>query len=208
MKKLFVFLTLIILIVGGVFGHSYIKNMKEKARIEEIKKGWYVEIIHDDPINVRNLPKTSGKELGKVNKGEVYKVLDINMDHSTYYWYKIEFGNDTGWIASVRKKPWVNDVNNPTDIAVPDIKYHEDVYYVVSIDDINYKHLEIVEDTDDYEIAHVVYHEVVKNELIDQYWIQYTITDGAGKSSSKLQKIEFEERPDESQVTDFKEYKR
>ena len=39
-----------------------------------------------------------------------------------------------------------------------------------------------------------------------QYMLEFV--DGAGKSSSKLQKIEFEERPDESRVTDFALFKR
>lgn len=207
MKKAVVCILLICLIVGGIGGYFYFKEIKEKKRIEEIKKGWYVEIIYDTPINVRDLPSTKGKELGKVEKGEIYKVLDVNTDSSIYNWYKIEFEDTEGWIASGTKIHWVNDVNNPNDIAVPVIKYFEDVYNVVSIDDINYKHLEVVEDTDDYEITHVVYHEVVPSEHKDQYWILYTITDGAGKSSSKLQKIEFEERPDESKVTDFSEYR-
>ena len=160
MKKVGICLLLILLIAGGVGGYFYIKDMKEKERIEEIKKGWYVEITYDDPINVRTEPSTNGKELGKVEKGEVYKVLDVNMNSSAYYWYKIEYGDTVGWIASGKKIHWVKDVNNPNDIAVPVIKYYEDVYNVVSIDDINYKHLEIVEDTDDYNITHVVYHEV------------------------------------------------
>ena len=40
-------------------------------------------------------------------------------------------------------------------------------------------------------------------ELKDQYWIRYTITDASGKSSSKTQKIEFENRPASSEVKDF-----
>ncbi|MBE6156775.1 MAG: SH3 domain-containing protein [Firmicutes bacterium] len=207
MKKLFIFLLFVCLGAGGVFGYFYIKDLKEKERIEEIKKGWYVEIIHDDPINVRSIASTNGKELGKVYKGEIYKVLEINMESSAYYWYKIEFKDTEGWIASGRKIHWVNDINNPNDIATPIIKYHEEVYKVVGIDDINYKHLEIIEDTNDYEITHIIYHEVKKSQYIDQYWILYTITDGAGKSSSKLQKIEFEEEPDESEVVDFSEYR-
>jgi len=207
MKKLVVCLLFIFLVIGAISGYFYTKNLKEKQRIEEIKKGWYVEIIHNDPINVRNTPNTSGKEIGKVNKGEVYKVLDVDMKSVSYYWYKIEFEDTVGWIASGRKIHWVNDVNNPNDIATPIIKYYDDVYSVVSIKDINYKHLEIIEDTSDYEITHVVYHEVEKTKFIDQYWILYTITDGAGKSSSKLQKIEFEEEPDESEVIDFKKYR-
>jgi len=207
MKKASIVILLILIIVGGFGGYSFYKDLKEKQRIEEIKKGWYVEIIYEDPINVRNVPSTNGKELGKVNKGEIYKVLDINTESNIYNWYKIEYGDTEGWIASGTKIYWVNDVNNPNDIAAPIIKYHEDVYRVVSIDDINYEHLEIVEDTDDYEIKHTVYHEVKKSEFIDQYWILYTITDGTGKSSSKLQKIEFEEKNKEDRVVDFKKYR-
>jgi len=207
MKKFLIFLLIICLIAGGIGGFIYFKNIKEKERIEEIKKGWYVEIIHKDPINVRSEASTNGKELGKVEKGEIYKVLDVDMDSSAYYWYKIEYKDTIGWIASGKKIHWVNDVNNPNDIATPIIKYYDDVYKVVSINDISYDHLEIVEDTDDYEITHIVYHEVNRSKFIDQYWILYTITDGAGKSSSKLQKIEFEEVPNEELVTDFGEYR-
>jgi len=207
MKKVAICFMFLIIIVGGVAGYFFIKDLKEKGRIEEIKKGWYVEITYKEPIRVRSIPSTTGEEIGTVKKGEVYKVLDINTKSSAYYWYKIEFEDTEGWIASGKKNHWVNDFNNPNDIATPVIKYHEDVYKVVSIKDINYKHLEIVEDTKDYKITHVVYHEVKKSEFIDQYWILYTITDGSGKSSSKLQKIEFEEKPDESEVLNFSEYR-
>jgi len=207
MKNFLTCVVLLLLLVGGVGGYFFIKNIKEEKRIEEIKKGWYIEIIHKEPINVRDKASTNGKSIGTVKKGEVYKVLDVNMDNSIYYWYKIEYKDTVGWVASGKKIKWVEDVNNPIDIAVPVVKYYDDVYKVANIDDINYKHLEVVEDTDDYTITHVVYHEVKPSEFIDQYWILYTITDGAGKSSSKLQKIEFEETPDESQVKDFAEYR-
>lgn len=208
MKKVVIFILIVLLLVGGVGGYIFFKDLKEKERIEEIKKGWYVEITYKQDINVRNKPSTSGKEIGKVKNGEIYEVLDINTESSIYNWYKIKYKDTEGWIASGTKIHWVNDVNNPYDIAVPVIKYYEDVYNVTSIEDINYKHLEVIEDTDDYNITHVVYHEYVPSEYIDQYWILYTITDGAGKSSSKLQKIEFEEKPNESQVIDFKEYRK
>lgn len=205
MKNAVICILIITVIFGGVGGYFIIGNIKEKARIEEIKKGWYVEVT-EEYIKVRQEPKTSSKELGKVEKGEIFEVLDINFESNSYYWYKINYDGEEAWIASNKKKPWVNDVNNPVDIAVPVIKYYDDVYSVVSIDDINYKHLEIIEDKEDYEITHVVYHEVVPSEHKDQYWILYTITDAAGKSSSKLQKIEFAEKPNESEVIDFSEY--
>lgn len=205
MKKFFTFILIVILGIGAYFIY---KNIQNKKYIEEVKKGWYVEIIYDQPINVRDLPSTDGEILGKAKKGEVYKVLDVNTEGKIYYWYKIEYKGEEGWIASGKKIHWVKDVGNPNDIADPVIKYYDSVYKVVSINDINYKHLEVIEDTDTYTITHKVYHEVNPTENIDQYWIEYTITDGAGKSSSKLQKIEFEERPDESQVIDFAEYKR
>lgn len=206
MKKFFTFLFIVVLGVAGYFGFKKIKNDKY---IEEVKNGWYVEVIYNDPINVRDMPSTDGENIGKAKKGEFYKVLDIDTSKKIYNWYKIEYKGEEGWIASGKKVHWVKDVNNPNDIAVPEIKYYENVYKVVSIDDINYKHLEVIEDTDKYEITHKIYHEVNPSEFIDQYWIEYTITDGAGKSSSKLQKIEFEEKPDESKVLDFyNDYKR
>ncbi len=207
MKSVVICFLFVLLLFGGVGGYFFYQKIVEEKRIEEIEKGWYVKILHEEAINVRDKPSSNGKALGEVKKGEVYKVLDINTDSSVYYWYKIEYKDTVGWIASGRKIKWVEDVNNPNDIATPVIKFYDKVYKVVSIDDINYKHLEVVEDTDDYKITHVVYHEVKPSEFIDQYWILYTITDGAGKSSSKMQKIEFEIKPDESKVKDFSEYK-
>lgn len=203
MKK---FLLFVLLILIGVGGYLLFKNREHQKYIEEVKKGWHVVITYDQPINVRSIPSTDGDSIGKVKKGEVYKVLDVNTEGKIYYWYKIEYKDDIGWIASGKKNHWVDDVGNPNDIADPVIKYYDSVYKVVSIDDINYKHLEVIEDSSNYEITHKVYHEVNPTEFIDQYWILYTIVDGAGKSSSKLQKIEFEEKPDESRVIDFKEY--
>ena len=206
MKNILICFAILVILFGGVGGYFFIKDMQEEARIEEIKKGWYVE-IKEEYINVRDDAHTNAKTLGKANQGEVYEVLDMNFDNSAYYWYKIDFNGAEAWIASKRNRPFVNDYNNPTDIAVPVIKYYEDIYKVVSIDDINYKHLEVVEDRAGYEITHIVYHELVPKEHKDQYWILYTIEDAAGKSSSKLQRIEFEERPNEEEVVDFSEYK-
>lgn len=207
MKNFFICLIVIIVLVGGVGGYIVFKNIKEEARLEEIKKGWYVEITNDY-INVRDDAHANANQLGEVHKGEIYEVLDMNFDNTAYYWYKIDYNGKEAWIASRRKSPFVNDYNNPTDIAVPEIKFYEDVYKVVSIDDINYKHLTVVEDRDEYEITHVIYHEYKPSEYIDQYWILYTVTDGVSKSSSKMQKIEFEEKPSEDRVLDFADYRR
>ena len=207
MKKFLVCLLLIGLIGGGVGGYFYFKNLADQERIAKIKEGWYVEVIYKEPINVRSEANSKSDLLGKADKGSVYKALEVDTSNSYYNWYKIEYKGKVGWIASGKKVHWVNDVNNPNDIADPIIKYYDDVYKVRSINDINYKHLEIIEDTDDYKVEHIVYHEVNPTQFIDQYWILYTVTDGAGKSSSKLQKIEFAEEPEESQVVDFAEYK-
>ena len=205
MKNMLICFIILVLIFGGVGGYWYIKKINEESRIEEIKKGWYVEIT-SEYINVRDEAHANANLLGKVLEGEVYEVLDMNFDNISYYWYKIDYNGNDAWIASKRKSPYLKDFNNPTDIAIPIIKYYDDVYKVVNIDEINYKHLEVVEDRDEYEITHVVYHEVVPSKHIDQYWIEYTITDASGKSSSKLQKIEFEELPSEEEVIDFDEY--
>ncbi len=208
MKNFGICMLLLLLLVGGIGGYFVFKNIRENKRIAAIKEGWYVEITYDQPINVREEPNAKSNSLGTVSKGEVYKVLDVDIKSGVYNWYKIEYEKEVGWIASGKKKHWVNDVNNPNDIAVPEVKFHDPVYKVATIKDINYKHLEVVEDTDKYKITHVVYHEVDPIKEIDQYWIYYTITDGAGKSSSKMQKIEFEVTPEESQVKDFADFRR
>ncbi len=209
MKKFFACIIVLGVIFGGIGGYFLIKDMQNKKKIEEIKKGWYIEVTYDEPINVRDKASTKGESLGTVSKGEIYKVLDVDtVSSNKFFWYLIEYKDTKGYVASGRKIHWVKDVNNPNDIQVPSVRFKDEVYRVTSINDINYKHLEVIEDTDDYNITHEVYHEVKPSEYIDQYWILYTITDGAGKSSSKMQKIEFDVRPDESQVLDFSEYKK
>ena len=205
MKNFLICMFILLVIVGGGGAYFYFKDINEKARIEKIKEGWYVEIA-TEYINVRDDAHANANLLGKVEEGEIYKVLDMNFENSAYYWYKIEYDDTEAWIASRRKNPYVNDYNNPTDIATPEIRFEENIYKVVSIDDINYKHLEVIEDRDEYEITHIIYHEYVPSQHKDQYWILYTITDAVGKSSSKMQKIEFEEAPREDQVLDFKDY--
>ncbi len=205
MKRLLQCLLLLGVIGIGVFLFFLFRNKNSEKKLEEIKKGWYIEIIYDSPINVRKEANANSAPLGVVKKGEIYKVLDIDLESSnTYFWYKIDFNGEEGWVASGRKRHWVNDYNNPTDIMTPEITFESNTYNVRSIDDINYKHLTVIEDKPNPKITHVIYHEKDK----DQYWILYTITDAAGKSSSKMQRIIFEIKPDEDRVLDFKDYKK
>lgn len=156
---------------------------------------WHVEITNDF-INVRSEPGVYSRIVGKVEKGETYKVLDVNLDDKNYYWYYIEIDYfNTGWIASDRKNPYLKDFNNPYDIIPPTIKYYEDVYYVKSIDDINYNHLEVTDNTD-YKIDHIVYYEEEQN----QYWITYTVTDSGENQTSTTQKIVFETEPNKNEL--------
>lgn len=209
MKRFLLCLLVLLLIGTGVYFYFVFSGHQEEKKLEEIKEGWYVEITYKTPINVRETPSSDAKSLGKVQQGESYKVYEVDTESSnTYFWYKIDFNGKEGWIASGKKNPWVKDHNNPEDIMTPQIKFEDDEVHFRTIDDINYKHLTVVEDKDDYEITHTVYHEVDKIREIDQYWILYTITDGVGKSSSKMQKIIFDVKPDEDRVTDFQLYKR
>jgi len=80
MKNILICLTIIVILFGGVGGYFTIKNMRESARIEEIKKGWYVEITQEY-INVREDANTNAKILGKALKGELYEVLDMNFEN-------------------------------------------------------------------------------------------------------------------------------
>ncbi len=202
MKKLKIIFTILILIVVGFFAVKFILGFMEEARIKKIKEGWYVEIVNDY-IKVRIVPDKNKSELGEVKKGKVYKVDDYE-NHNGNYWYHIEYEKGKwGWVANPVGKDYLNDENNPDDIKSPTIKFFDKIYYVDSIDNINYDHLEVKDDKPGVKVTHKVYHEVDETEGKDQYWILYIATDAVGKTSKKVQKVEFNKRPDESKVLDF-----
>lgn len=181
--------------------------MQEDARIKEIKKGWYVEVLTNN-LKVRKEADRSSSELDEVEKGDVLGVEKYENNNGNY-WYYVEYKKGKyGWVANPRNSNYLNDVNNPDDIRRPTIRFFETVYYVNTIDDIKYDHLEVKDDKPGVVVTHKVYHEVNEFEGKDQYWIQYTATDAVGKTASKVQKIEFNVRPDESKVYDFSELER
>lgn len=209
MKKFLIIFIILLVISGGIGGYFYIKDAKEKARIAEIKEGWYVEVLEDD-VNIRAKGSANGTILGKTKKGDIYAVNDVDVAGNTY-WYEIDYDGTPAFIFSSTKYNYLKDVNNPRDIATPTLKFFDKIYYVDSIDDINYDHLEVWDDRPGAEVTHQVYHETgvdINGNMIDQYWIKYTATDKEGKSTSKVQKIEFNQRPSDDEVLDFKDLER
>lgn len=207
MKKLGIIISFLALLVGGFFVYLFIDKKIEAARVEEIKKGWYVEVL-EKAVKIRKEADRNTAELAEAKKGEVFAVFDIE-NNGGNFWYYIEYEKGKkGWIANPKNSGYLNDVNNPNDIMNPTIKFFDKVYYTESIDTINYDHLEVKDDRDGVVVTHKVFHEIDESQGKDQYWIQYTATDAVGKSVSKVQKIEFNQRPDESKVYKFSELKR
>ena len=202
MKKLKIIFGILITIVVGFFAVKFVLGFMEDARIKKIKEGWHIEIVNDY-IKVRKEPDRNSSELSEVKKGEVYKVDDYE-NHNGNFWYHVEYEKGKwGWVANPIGKDYLNDTNNEDDIKAPTIKFNDAVYYVDSIDDINYDHLDVTDDKPGVVVTHKVYHEVNEEQNKDQYWILYTATDAVGKTTKKVQKIEFNKKPDESQVEDF-----
>ena len=204
MKKVIILIIVLALLAGGAYCvKEYMDQKKEDERTEEIKKGWYVEILNKY-INVRSKPDRTSGLIVKVYKDEVYKVIEMDLTDKSHYWYKIELRNGReGWIANTYDGKYLKDVNNPDDVAIPVIKFEDDEYKVKSINDIKYDHLIVWDDKDDYVITHKVYHEIDESRGINQYWIKYTITDESGKSSNKIQKIIFGENPSDEECERF-----
>ena len=211
MKKFLIIIVILLIIAGGVGFYFFISNKNEEEKLEKIKEGWYVEVITDE-VNIREKGSRESDSLRMAKKGEVFEVLDIDILGNNNFWYKIKFDDDkVGFIYNSSKYNYLEDHNNPKDVASPTLKFFDSIYYVDSIDDINYDDLEIWDDKPDYEVTHKVYHEVgvdINGKNIDQYWIQYTVTDGVGNSVSKVQKIEFNQRPSEEEVYDFSQLER
>lgn len=200
MKKIVMVILIIILIIFiGLFVKKVINN----------DKSWKIKIKLDS-INVREEADMYSLKTNLVSKGEVYKVIEVNLDNSKYVWYKIKINSqESGWIASERNNPYVKEYNNPkesdennysVDYANPVIKYTEDEYAVDNINNIKYDHLDI-EEKSKYTIKSKVYIEECSDYT--QYWIEYIVTDSSNNTSSKMQKISFETTPSEDEVTDL-----
>ena len=205
MKKFFTFILVILALVGAFIGAKKIKDINDyKKYVERVKSGWYLEVLTDE-LNVREEASQHSYLLDTVKKGEVLEILDYEINNTGHYWYKVKLRNTgIGWVANPKKrKKYVETYNGTIDVATPTIKYNESEYHVISIKDIKYDHLTAWDDSDDYEITHIICHEVTPSKNINQYWIKYTITDASGKSSSKRQKIIFEKTPSEDDVVDF-----
>lgn len=199
LKSIFCFL----IVVGlGCLAVFITLDIRETARVNKIKEGWHIEVVNEY-IKVREEPDQNSAELGKVEKGQVYKVDDYE-NHNGNFWYHVEYEKDKwGWVANPLGKDYLDDINNDDDIRAPSIKFYDDIYFVDSIDDISYDHLEVTDDKPGVTVTHKVYHEVNELENKDQYWILYIATDAAGKTAKRVQRIEFNNRPSESEVLDF-----
>lgn len=202
MKKFLIF----ILLLGIGYGGYTIYN-----RILDDNNSWRLEVTNDY-INLRSKPTQYEAKIAEVKKGQKFKILDINLEDKKYVWYKIKLKNKTGWIASERKSPYVNEYNNPkydTDIKVeyiaPVIKFKEEVYHTESIDNITFDHL-IIEEESDYNIDYTIYKEEnPKDRPGPEYWIRYTIEDTFGNTSESLQRIKFNNVPEDTKVKNFSE---
>ena len=187
MKKVIKLLIVIAIVCGLGYGGLY---LYEKYKPIDYTGKWHIE-INKDYINIREFPEQYSRNMGKASKGEKFLVEEVNLKDSLYVWYK----TDKGWIANSRSDHnWIIDNNNDKDIYNPVLKYKDDIYYVKNIQSINYDNLECWDDSD-YEVSHAVYIDYNDTERGVQYWIKYTIKDSVGNSSSKLQRIVFEEAP-------------
>ena len=205
-------LLLIALLIGVII---FVWSMVSK-KIEEDNSAWKIEVINSF-INVRSKPNQYEAKLGTIEKGKKYKVIEINLDDTKYVWYKIEYNNRGGWVASDRDKPFVKEHNNPNnedtdsyfvEYKKPRILFFEDVYYIDNISSINYEHLEIDDDSE-CELSHIVYFEEFPTDSDEpQYWILYKAVDTFDNSSSVMQKIIFKEKPTLEEVELFENYKK
>ena len=204
MKKIIIFILLVLLISTGLVVNKIITN----------NKAWRLEVTNNF-INVRSKPNQYEMKLGQVKKGKKYTILEMYYDDPNYVWYKIDYEKKQDcWIASSRLEPYVKEYNNPknksedntiSDCQKPIIKYKELEYTTKNINTINYDHLEIIENTE-YKITHTVYYEEKEPIEDSQYWINYEVIDAFDNKNKKLQKIVFEENPSPEEVKPFSEY--
>ena len=204
MKK---FIKIVILIVLALLAIKGVKSFIE------YKTAWKV-VVTEEFINIREESTPYSNKLGEAKRNDVFIVKEKKLENK-FVWYKIVLKHDDkhqyGWICSERKYPYVKELNAKkakdgeelvTDNAKPVIKYNEDVYQVKDINNINYDHLTITDDSE-YKVSSQVYKETCSDYY--QYWIVYTATDKYGNKGTKTQAITFEEEPADEDVKDLAE---
>ncbi len=178
---------------------------------------WKVEVINPS-ANVREEPNIHSQNIYTVARGGQFEVIDIYLDDPIYVWYHVKINNSKiGWIANPRgENPTLKEINNPKqeeygleeiDYDPPVLRFFNETYEVLNIDSIDYKHLDITDDSD-FEVSHNVYIEENSKEVdYTQYFIEYIATDIYDNTIIKVQEIIFTEPPLESQVKDISELK-
>ena len=208
MRKLFtLFLIVIVLFIGFKIGNFAFHKIKDQQYIKDVKKGWYAEVT-TEALSIREFPTATSRKLGVASKGEIFKVIGFDTKDEKFYWYNIQRKDGSkAWLANPKATgTYLKDYNGEdVDVAAPKISFTNNDYKVTSISKINYDHLEVWDDRDDYKISHIVCHEINPEKETDQYWVKYTVKDKSGKTTSKMQKIIFEKQPKDDEVLDFSE---
>ncbi len=107
MKKLFCLFLL------GVATGIIIFQLISLARIHKLEQQDVILKVRvtTEFINVRKQANSSGDRLYEAVENDVYEVIEIYDGDYNYMWYKIIFSDRrTGWIASSKTAPWVEEI--------------------------------------------------------------------------------------------------
>ena len=227
-KKIPWFLIILLVAILGVGGYFGYKKWQDS-------RAFKIEILIDEINVREEASLYSNKvgEVRKGQIYNVLDI-DLKDNRYVWYYIKLQNGN-YGWIATGRNNRYVKEMNNPegegeedyeADYGNPKISFETNEVNFEDLSSINYDHLTVKDDSNCELIAKKNYkkakernpkqkycqvsHEVFYEEDpvdsdIPQYWIQYTVVDEAGNSSSKVQKIIFLKEPDPKTVKDFSE---
>lgn len=143
-------LLLFILLCLTITSCSGSKNIPQTNERDSSQK--QVEIINDY-INIRSQATTSSEVIGKVQKGEIYTVLETDK-----FWLKIQTSNNiTGWIISAyEEKPYVSYLE--TNGSIPQEQETLDKVAAgeyLDIDKIKYSSIDWISDVPLSEIKHI-----------------------------------------------------
>lgn len=143
-------LLLFILLCLTITACSGSKNIRQTNERDSSQK--QVEIINDY-INIRSQATTNSDVLGKVQKGEIYTVLETDK-----FWLKIQTSNNiTGWIISAyEEKPYVSYLE--TNGSIPQEQETLDKIATgeyLDIEKIKYSSIDWISDVPLSEIKHI-----------------------------------------------------
>lgn len=85
---------------NGYVSSSYIKTTSTASSVTTVTNTKGTVVTKSDPLTVRSGPGSNYDSIGTLKKGTTFVIIGKAKDSSGKYWYKLTYGDTTGYVSS------------------------------------------------------------------------------------------------------------